>query len=218
MYFESRKQAGEQLASQLKHLRSEDIKIIALNEGGVAVAEPIAATLHSGIWMLLSKPVNLPSSQTETIGAIVQDGTFVSDDSLSDVEVEEIEDEFHGFIDEEKLRQMHDINQLIGEVGIVEPAVLKGHKVLAVSDGLPGLSQLDALESFLKPITIKKLIIATPMATVAAVDKMHIMFDEIYCLNVIDNFLTVDHYYNETSAPNHEQAMATIKEIIHKWA
>lgn len=218
MYFESRKKAGKMLAKQLKPLRFKNTAIVALNEGGVAIAEPIAAALHSTIWFLLSRPINLPAAESETIGSVVQDGTFVSDDSLSDIEASEIASEFHSYIDEEKLRQLHEMNRLVGETGIVDPSVLKGHVVIAVSDGLAGLSQLEALESFLKPIKVERLIIAVPLATVKAVDKMHIMFDEIYCLNVIDNFLTVDHYYNETPPPSHEEAMAIVRNAINQWS
>lgn len=218
MYFKSRRAAGEELAVRLKHLRFENTVIIALTEGGVEVAEPIAIALHSTIWLMVSRPVNLPSSAAETIGSIVQDGSFVTNDSYSEAEAEEIKTEFHGFIEEEKLRQLHDINHLIGEVGIVSASVLKGHTVIAVSDGFASLSQLEALESFMKPINIVRLVAAVPLASVDAVDKMHILCDEIHCLNVLDNFLTVDHYYDETPPPTHEAAMTTIKNIITKWA
>lgn len=212
MYFNSREEAGQQLVPLLSNLQGTDVVVVALSEASVPVAVPIAKALHAQLSVLVSRPVNLPSSTTETLGAITQDGTFVVSDEYSASEAEEMEQEFHGFIEEEKLRQMHIINQLMGHAGVVSPNSLRGHKVLAVSDGLGGISSLDALNSFLKPIHISRLIAAVPVASVEAVDRLHIMFDEIHCLNVTANYLATDHYYNDQPPPAEEEVERLLRE------
>lgn len=217
MYFESRAAAGELLALELAKLRYESTAVVSLSEGGVAVGAPIARALHSTLSILISRPIDMPSAAKQTIGAVGQDGSFIFDDQYSPMEAEELAGEFHGFIEQEKIRQLHDINALASEIGVVGPDLLRGHVVIAVSDGLAGNSSLEALRSFLRPIKVERMVVAVPIASVKAVDAMHIMFDEIHCLYVSDNYLETDHYYNDEKPPTHEAAMATIRQIITEW-
>ncbi len=61
MYFESRATAGEELTKQLiEKYRYEDCAVLALTDGAVLVAEPIAAALHSVLTMLLIEPIEIP--------------------------------------------------------------------------------------------------------------------------------------------------------------
>ena len=46
MSFQDRAAAGNELAKQLMKYRYENTIVIGLSDGGVAVAEPIAAQLH----------------------------------------------------------------------------------------------------------------------------------------------------------------------------
>lgn len=215
MYFGSRREAGEQLATKLRHYRFENSAIVALTDGAVAVAEPIAERLHATISILVSKPVTLPPD--EPLGVISQDGSLTYDSSLTETEASEATSEYNTYIEEEKLQKMHEINSIIGEVGVTGPELLKDRAVIVVSDGLADTTALLALEKFIKPIRIHKLIVAVPVATVPAVDKMHILADEIQCLAVVESFVSVDHYFNDEPPPAHEAAMAIVRRVITKW-
>jgi predicted phosphoribosyltransferase len=57
----------------------------------------------------------------------------------------------------------------------------------------------------------------TPFANVAAVDQMHILADEIVCLNVIEDIISVDHYYEDNAMPSHETIVQIIEDIILHW-
>jgi predicted phosphoribosyltransferase len=69
----------------------------------------------------------------------------------------------------------------------------------------------------LKPIDYDRLIVATPFASVQAVDRMHIMADEIYCMNVLANYIETDHYYDTNDMPDHELVIKTIEDIVLNW-
>jgi predicted phosphoribosyltransferase len=107
---------------------------------------------------------------------------------------------------------------LLGEGGLIREDLLKGHNVILVSDGLNSGLSLDAAADFLKPINIEKLIVATPIANVTAVDHMHLLADEIACLSVVENFLNVNHYYEDNKVPDHETIVKTIETIVLNWA
>jgi predicted phosphoribosyltransferase len=60
-------------------------------------------------------------------------------------------------------------------------------------------------------------VVATPLATVPAVDKMHMVADELHVLDVKQNFMGVDHYYDKNDVPSHEETVAKINQIILNW-
>ena len=58
---------------------------------------------------------------------------------------------------------------------------------------------------------------ATPVASVQAVDKLHMLADELHILDVKDNYLGTDHYYNNNTVPSHEETIDKINKIVLNW-
>lgn len=210
MYFHSRFEAGQKLAAELTQYTNEPVIIMALNDGSVLVGEPIAHELHCTLAMLLSEGVPLPGEHM-TIGTVGQGGSFTYNRTLSAGEIEEYYGEYHGYIEDQKREKFAKMNRLLSQGGLVDSPMLKEHVVILLSDGLKTGVSLDAAMEFLKPIRIKKLIIATPIASVQAVDRMHILADELHCLSVTDNFININHYYDLNDIPDHEEIVARIK-------
>ena len=204
---------GAQLA---KKYRYENCAVVALNDGGVMVGAQIASQLHCVLMLLLSSEINLPL-EPEAIAGITAGGELAYNQRYSQGETDELVGEYFGLIEQEKLRQMHDMNSLLGDGGVIDKNLLKGHNVIVVSDGLKSGFPLDLAAEFLKPISIDRFIVATPLASVKAVDRMHIVTDEIYCLSVIEDFISVDHYYDKQDVPDHAAVLKIIKQIISSW-
>jgi putative phosphoribosyl transferase len=217
MYFASRVQAGRMLASQLvKKYRYEDCAVIALNDGGVVVGAQIAMQLHSVLMMLMSEEVNIPR-EIEAIGAIAQDGSFTFNDAYAKGEMDELMEEYFGFVEMEKLQRIQDLQHLVGAGGIIKKDLIKGRNIILVSDGFKSGFTIDVALTYLKPVAIKKIIVATPLASVKAVDRMHIQADDIFCLSVIENYMDNDHYYDAQDVPDHDTIIETIEKIILDW-
>jgi putative phosphoribosyl transferase len=217
MYFASRLQAGRMLAAQLvPKYRYENCAVVALNDGGVMVGAQIAMQLHCVLNMLLSSEIMLPR-EPQAVGTITSEGNFSYNPDYSDGEIDELQSEFRGFIEQEKLTKLHQMNELLGSGGLVRKDLLRGHNVILVSDGFKGAHLLDAAAEFLKPIKIERLIVAAPMADVPAIDRIHVMADEIDCLSVLDGSFEVDHYYDKQDIPDHETVVKTLETIILKW-
>lgn len=218
MYFASRLQAGRMLAAQLtKKYRYENCAVVALDDGGVMVGAQIASALHCVLMMMLSAQVNLPR-ELGAIGGVTQSGTFTyNSGEYSQSEIDELSSEYRNLIEQEKLAGLHELNHLLGTGGVIDKRLLKGHNIILVSDGLKTAFPLDMAAEFLKPIDIDRLIVATPLASVPAVDRMHIMADDIYCLDVLADYISTDHYYDKQDVPNHEKAVKIIEQIILHW-
>jgi predicted phosphoribosyltransferase len=216
MYFKNRDEAGRQLAEILFHPygRSNSV-ILALGPGGVMVSIPIALRLQIPVFMVASKEIDLPGSFHETVGNVDQSGEFIYSSDLSTGERDEIFAEYHGHIESEKTQAIHDINQLLGAQGFVDKKSLMGKNILIVSDGLGKGSELDSIIAFLKPVSSPRLVGVCPVASVDAIDKMHIVTDEIRVLSPKDNYLGTHHYYEENDVPNDDHIQKIIQNINH---
>lgn len=217
MYFENREQAGQILARDLlAKYRYENCAVVALSDGGVVVGEQIAAVLHCVLTMLLIEKIEVPGEDV-SYGGVSQNGTFSYNSDFSTGEIEEYDSEFHGYLEEEKREAFQRMNRLLGDGGIINGDMLRDRVVILVDDGIYTGAALDVAADFLKPIRIKKLIAATPVATVEVVDRLHVLADELHILDVKDNFMGTDHYYNCNDIPSHDETIAKINQIILNW-
>ena len=217
MYFKNRTDAALQLAAQVvPKYRYENCAVVALSDGGVVIASNLATQLHCVMMMLLTEPITLPG-ENNPVGTIDQSGIFTYNGLFSTGQLEAFESEYRNYIEQEKLEKLHRMNSLLGSGGIIKPELLRYHNVILVSDGLSTGLSLDAAAAYLKPYKLEKLIIVTPIASVSAVDRMHLLADEIFCLSVIENFMDVNHYYEDNTLPAHDHIVASIKDIILKW-
>ena len=214
MYFTSRNQAGQMLSAELlNRYRYEDCAVVALSDGAVLVGEEIAKSLHCILTMLLVEKIEIPG-EGMSFGGVSQNGNFTYNGSLSAGEIEDYTGEYHAYLDDQKRQAFHRINSLIGDGGVINKDMLRDRAIIMVSDGLDDGSVLDIAADFLKPIRIKRLIVVSPIATVQAVDKIHVMADEIHILDVRANFLDVNHYYEQNEIPTHEMTIKKINQII----
>jgi len=217
MYFESRAQAGQILAERLvPTYRYENCVVVALSDGAVQVGEQIAEALHCVLTMLLIEDIPVPG-ESVSFGGVSQSGGFTYNGMFSAGEVEEYASEFHGYLEEQKREAFQKINRLLGDGGIIDHDMLRDHVVILVADGLDNGASLDVAVDFLKPIRIQKLVVATPIATVPAVDKLHIIADELHVLDVKENFMGINHYYEQNDIPSHEDTIAKINQIVLNW-
>ncbi|QQG50716.1 MAG: hypothetical protein HZB75_04245 [Candidatus Saccharibacteria bacterium] len=217
MYFESRAQAGQILADQLvEKYRYENCVVVALSDGAVQVGEQIAGALHCVLTMILIEDIQVPG-ESVSFGGVSQSGGFTYNGMFSPGEVEEYVGEFHGYLEEQKREAFQRINRLLGDGGIIDSEMLRDHTVILVADGLDNGASLDVAMDFLKPIRINKLVVATPVATVPAVDKLHIIADELHVLDVKENFMGTNHYYEQNDIPSHEETIAKINQIVLNW-
>ena len=208
---------GKLLAEQIaKRYKGEPCAVVTLSDGSVMVGAQIALKLHALVCMLIVQPIELPREGTP-IGGIAEDGSFAYNRLYSPGEIEELLAEYRGYIEEEKENRLGEIHRLLGAGGLIRKDLLQDKVVILVSDGLSSGFSLDVAAEFLKTVRIKRLVIAAPLASVPAVDRMHVLADEIFCLNVVPDYITTDHYYDTRDVPSHDTIVKTIEEIMHRW-
>jgi predicted phosphoribosyltransferase len=216
MYFQSRAEAGVMLASQLQNYRYENTVVVALSDGAVQVGMQIAAELHATLTMMLSEQIDIPG-EGMIFGSLNQAGDFVYNEKLSDGEIHAYYSEFHGYLEDQKRVKTSKMNALMSSGGLVSEDMLRGQNVILTIDGLSNGNLLDAAEEYLKPLRIERLIIAAPIASVPAVDKAHLLADELHILAVTDNFLDTNHYYEVNDLPDHDTVIRMLNDFVLSW-
>lgn len=216
-YFPSRTVAGDLIADSLvAKYRYENCAVLALGDGAVVVGAEIAKRLHCVINMLLCAAIQLPREH-ETLATINNFGGVTFNDMYSPGELEEIRSEYFSYIEQQKLEKLFEMNKLLGAGGMLNPQQLRNHNVIVVSDGLNNGMSMHAAAEFLKPIKIHRLIMVTPFASIQAVDQMHVLADEMVCLNVIEDIISIDHYYDDNTLPQHEAIVRILENIVLHW-
>lgn len=217
MYFASRMQAGRMLAAQIaKKYADEPCAVLAISEGGVMVGAQIAQRLKCVLTFLPTAELLLPR-EPEAIGGITAGGALAYNHRYSQGEIDEELAEYYNFIEQQKMNAMSQLNALMGKGGTVEKRLLSKHNVIIVADGLKSAFPLDLALEFLKPVATKKLIAAVPFASVAAVDRMHVAVDDIFCLSVIEDYIDTDHYYDVQDIPDKDTIIETIGTEVAHW-
>jgi putative phosphoribosyl transferase len=216
MYFKNRAEAGRALAKNMTEYEGEQVVVLALSPGAVIIGSQIAMKLHANLMLLLTESIYLPG-ENDPIAAMTSAGTFTYNNMFSPGQIEEYITEYHHFIEEKRIEKMHKLNILMGKDGEINKDYLRRHTVIVVSDGLSSGFSLDIAATYLKTVAIKKLIVATPLASVPAVDRMHLFADEIVCLSVVVNYLGTSHYYDDNTIPSTERLFELIRNIPINW-
>lgn len=216
MYFASRAEAGKQLAKLLEDYKNEKCTVVGLSDGAVVVGAQIASYLRCPLTMLLAEKIKAPG-EPEAVSAIDQYGVTTENTAYSTGQLEEFNMEYHQIFEQDKLDKLNKMHRLLGKNSLIRKDLLRKRTVILVSDGLKSGFSLDAAVSYLKTTKINHLLVATPLASVGAVDRMHIVGDKIFCLMVVENYLGINHYYVDNTIPPHEVIVETVQNIVSNW-
>ena len=190
--------------------------LVALSDGAVVVAAQIAAVLNCPITMLLAAPIHAPG-EPDAVASISQAGTYSFNNGYSQGQQDEFDMEYHHVFEQQKLDRLSEMHRELGRKELIRKDLLKGRTVILVADGLGSAATIDAAALFLKAIKVKRLVIVSPFAAVNVVDRMHILGDDLACLNVVQNFMGTNHYYESNTIPDHDVILQTIQDMVSRW-
>lgn len=214
-YYHDRTQAGKLLADELSGLKNTSCAVVALSEGAVLVGAEIAKRIHATLFILTTQSVDDERDNAAT--AIGSAGVFSFNTGSSLGQLEEDVEAWRFFTNKRNMDEFQRLNKIAGKDGTIPRALLRRHVVILVSDGLHSALSLEIAAYFMHSIDIKKLIIATPIASAQAVDKMHISVDQIFCLRTIENYISTNHYYDINDIPDEKTVVEISQNIVLNW-
>jgi putative phosphoribosyl transferase len=190
--YRNRSEAGRLLAEKLVHYKSKaDVVVLGLTRGGVPVAAEVASALHTPLDVVVVRKLGVPFEPELAMGAIAGDDTQVLDKQLIqalDLRAKDIE----AAITCERAELQRRERLYRGE----RPALdLKEHTAILVDDGLATGSTMLAAVAFARKRLAKRVVMAVPVASAEALEKLREKVDECICLATPEPFFSVGDWY-----------------------
>jgi putative phosphoribosyl transferase len=217
----NRKEAGCRLAEKLTaYVNHPQAIVLGLPRGGVPVAYEIAQALNLPLDVCLVKKLSIPENSEVALGAIAEEA-LVHDYSGNIT------------IIDENTAQIHEVNQeQIQAIAARAKAELRwrercyrnfrpmlqifGRIVILVDDGIARGLTMHAAVTILKQHKPKKIIIATPVASLSAIEQLKTQVDDITCLITSKYFKAVDFWYEDFTQISDQQVCDLLSQETHK--
>ena len=201
--FKDRQAAGKLLAQRLGEFRNVgDAIVLGIPRGGVAVAKEVASQLRLPLDIVVTRKIGAPNQPELALGAVGPDGeVFWEEGLLSELGIgpEQLKLGVLRELEEIKRREKEYRHARPGHVKLV-----RGKTVILVDDGIAtGATMLSAIR-YLKRHMAKKIILAVPVASKEAVDRVvrelgsaSRRIGEVVVLETPEYFQAVGQFYNE---------------------
>jgi len=202
--FRDRIEAGLLLAAKLKKYQGDPGVILAVPRGGVPVAYAVAKELGFPVEVILTKKIGHPLNKEYAIGAVSLTDEFII--PHPEVSQEYINDEIERI--RKKLKEMYQ-----KFMGNKEPENLGGKTVIVIDDGIATGNTLLGTINMLKKNKPGKIVIAVPVASVKAIQKLGKEVDEIISVLVPKHFFGVGAFYEDFEQVSDEEVIYYLERL-----
>lgn len=208
MVFRDRRDAGRRLAAVLAPFRDRRAIVIAIPRGGVPVAVEVAHALGAQLDLLAVRKLGAPVDPELGIGAVAEDGTAVIDRAAT--RYLNVTDEQLSRILDRELRELRRRTGLFR--GVRGHPDVRGRTVIVVDDGLAtGLTDLAAVRA-LRARGAGAVVVAAPVSSREARDRLRAEADEVVCHTVPRVFAGVGRWYRDFDQVPDGEVLALLAE------
>lgn len=186
------------LAAKLKKYKNDTGIVLAVPRGGVPVAYAVARELDFPIEIVLTKKIGHPANKEYAIGAASLNDYFI-------VPHENISEEYIAkelIVIRKRLKEMY--KKFMGDR---EPESLEGKTIIVIDDGIATGNTLLGTVNVLRKSKPGKIIIAAPVASESAVDKLSTEVDEVITVLIPEIFYGVGAFYEDFRQVTDEEVM-----------
>lgn len=194
MYYTDRVQAGEVLARALAHLRGQkDVVVLGVPRGGVVVAAQVAQALGAPLDVAITRKVGAPGNPEFAIGAVSEGDALVLDEAvIRQLEIPE------AYVQEEVARQRLELARRLARYRSGrQPVPVQGKTVVLVDDGVATGATMLATVRTLRARGPARIVVAVPVASADALDRLAQEADEVVCPYVPAFFWAVGAFYEQ---------------------
>lgn len=206
--FINRVEAGKLLARELGYLKDQKVVVLGIPRGGIIPALELAKALHGDLDVVLSHKLRTPGNPELAMGAIAEGGVAFVEPRI--VQMMGISKQL---VEEEKARQMGELNRRAAEIRRVRPKVnLKNRQVIITDDGVATGATTMAAVLAVRHENPRRLILALPVGSEDSLVKLTEKADETICLRVPQNFMGVGQFYTTFDQVSDEEMLDILKE------
>jgi putative phosphoribosyl transferase len=196
--FNDRREAGMLLALRLKKYKSVDGVVLAVPRGGVPVAYEVAKELNLPLEVIMVKKLGHPLNKEYAIGAVGLNEVFiVPHEDVSDFYIRSETANVRSTLRRMKKKFMED----------KEPEDLRGKTVIVIDDGIATGNTLLATIKILKKSRPAKIVIAVPVISKSALQKLTPEVDELITVLIPHTFYGVGAFYHDFGQLSDEDVM-----------
>jgi|SRR5579859_6136663 len=205
MVFASRQDAGRRLGYQLQQQGIEADLVLGLPRGGVVVAAEVAQAIKVPLDVLVVRKVGHPMHREFAVGALAESDVVVLDQGVIGSNPI-VRAELCEVIEEEKERLRSYQHRFHG----AEVHDLSQKAVILVDDGLATGATTEAAVLSARKQRAHRIIVAAPVASVNAVERLRPVADEVIVLFVDPDFDAVGRYYDSFSQTTDEEVLGLL--------
>lgn len=194
--FADRTEAGKELAGYLQQYAGRsDVIVLGLPRGGVPVAAIVAGALGAPLDVFTVRKLGVPGYRELAMGAIASGGARVLDQRLiADLDIPEAA--IARVIAEEELELTR--REQVFRAGL-SPLNVAGRVAILVDDGLATGSTMLAAVQALRGLGPSRVVVAAPVGSAEACQKLEEVADEVICARVPSRFSAVGRWYSDFS-------------------
>ena len=207
MRFRDRSDAGRQLASKLLPLKDEDVVVLGLPRGGVAVAAEVARALGAPLDVILVRKLGVPVQPELGLGAIGEGGARVINPEV--VRYARVREEDIAAVEARERSELERRAQRYRGDAPREP--LAGRTAVIVDDGIATGSTARAACRVARAQGAARVVLAVPVAPPSADTALMGDADEVICLEMPDRFLAIGEWYEDFSQTSDEEVISLLR-------
>ena len=207
--FESRYDAGRQLATKLGEYKDQPVIVLAIPNGGLPVALQVALALGADLDLVISRKIPIPLRPEGGFGAVADDGTTIlNQEVLKKISLSEQQINYQV----SRVRSEIQKRSLLyrGERPL---SVVSGKTAIVIDDGLAsGYTMMAAVES-VRRRQPKQIVVAIPAASATAVKQVDKIADRV--ITVVTTFAPkfyVSDFYRYWHVLSDEEGLKVFKE------
>jgi predicted phosphoribosyltransferase len=207
MKFASRQDAGRRLGQHLDEQNVDVDLVLGLPRGGVVVAAEVARLLQCPLDVLVVRKIGHPMHREFAVGALAEpDIVIFNEASLSEIPVPR--SQLDGVVAEE-IARLREYRQRFHHS---DAPTLHNKIVLLVDDGLATGTTAEAAVLSARKQGVRRIIVAAPVASRNAVERLRRVADDVLTLVVDPGFAAVGQYYDEFSQTSDEEVIALLRD------
>lgn len=204
--FASRQDAGLKLGGCLQQQRVRADLVLGLPRGGVIVAAEVAHTLRLPLDTLIVRKLGHPWHREFGVGALAENDVVVLDEAVIGTNPV-VRAEFQDILQEETDR-LRSYQAKFHPWGAPD---LTGKAVLLVDDGLATGATTEAAVLSVRKQNAAGVVVASPVASTNAVERLARIADEVRVLFVDPAFDAVGRYYDAFSQTTDEEVLVVLR-------
>ena len=206
--FVDRAEAGRLLAAELTERHGQKAIVLGIPRGGIIVAREVARAIEGELDVVLAHKLGAPAHAELAVGSVAEDGKlFLNDAVVRDLDIS------NEYIEQEKARQLAQLQRRIAMIRKVRPKVpLKGKTVIVTDDGVATGATTQAALWAVRAEKPAYLIAAMPVGPEDTIEGLADDVDEMICLRTPALFAAVGQFYQRFYPVEDEDMLRVLRD------